>query len=90
MRWLDRLAHFDFSIKHTAGKNLALTDYLSKHRTEEAPTEKIHDEEYKIKTVSELFIIKHKYCQILSMDQKLPSTDQSANMTLKTKQESTN
>ena len=43
-RWLDRLAHFDNSIKHTAGMNLFLTDYLSTHPSEQATTEKTHDE----------------------------------------------
>ena len=28
-RWLDRLAHFDVKLKHTAGKDLGLIDFLS-------------------------------------------------------------
>ena len=36
-RWLDRLSHFDVNIQHTAGKNIPLTDYLSRHPI--APTE---------------------------------------------------
>ena len=30
-RWLDRLSHFDDNIQYTAGKNIPLTDYLSRH-----------------------------------------------------------
>ena len=30
-RWLVRLCHFDVNVKYTAGKNIALTDYLSRH-----------------------------------------------------------
>ena len=35
-RWLDQLAHFTINENHIAGKNLALTDYLS--RIPNAPT----------------------------------------------------
>ena len=30
-RWLDRLGHFDVNVQYTAGKNIPLTDYLSRH-----------------------------------------------------------
>ena len=30
-RWLNRLSHFDVNIQYTAGKNIPLTDYLSRH-----------------------------------------------------------
>ena len=30
-RWLERLSHFDVNVQHTAGKNIPLTDYLSRH-----------------------------------------------------------
>ena len=30
-RWLDRLSHFDVNVQYTAGKNISLTDYLSRH-----------------------------------------------------------
>ena len=38
-RWLDGLEHFDNSIKCMAGKILALTDYSSRHPTEEVTAE---------------------------------------------------
>ena len=49
-----------------AGKNLALTDYLSSYPTEEATTEEIHDEEYAINICSDLFILNHKNDQHLN------------------------
>ena len=30
-RWLDRLSHFDVNVQYTAGENIPLTDYLSRH-----------------------------------------------------------
>ena len=30
-RWLDRLSHFDVNVQYMAGKNIPLTDYLSRH-----------------------------------------------------------
>ena len=31
-RWLDSLSHFDVNVQYTAGKNIPLTDYLSRHQ----------------------------------------------------------
>ena len=45
-RWLDRLSHFDVNVQYTAGKNIPLTDYLSRHPiipTEIAELENIAD-----------------------------------------------
>ena len=42
-RWLDRLSHFDVNVQYTAGKNLPLTNYLSRRpivNTAENETEK--------------------------------------------------
>ena len=90
MRWLNRLAHFDIAIKHTAGKNSALTDYLSTHPTEEATTEGNHDEEYVFNILSKLCKLNRKYGLLLHIDRKFRPTDQSSNMALKAKRESTN
>ena len=30
-RWLDRLSHFDVNVQYRAGKNIPITDYLSRH-----------------------------------------------------------
>ena len=89
-RWLDRLTHFDIPIKHRAARNLALTDYLSRHPTDEATTEEVNVEECVIITLSELLKKKHKYGQLSNTDRKLRSDNQSANMILKTNRELTN
>ena len=30
-RWLDRLSHFDVNVQYTGGKNIQMTEYLSRH-----------------------------------------------------------
>ena len=89
-RWLDRVPYFDISTKHTTGKNLALTDNLTRHPTEEATTEETHEEEYVITILSEHFKLNHKNGQLLNMDRKFLLTDHSTNMTLETNPEWTN
>ena len=62
-RWLDRLSHFDVNVQYTAGKNIPLTDYLSRHPivnelgTEElnANEEKEAEEEFVINQIYGLF-----------------------------------
>ena len=62
-RWLDRLGHFDVNVQYTAGKNIPLTDYLSRHPivnelgTEElnANEEKEAEEEFVINQIYGLF-----------------------------------
>ena len=39
-RWLDRLNHFDISLKHTAGKEIKVTDFVSRNPTENPEPEK--------------------------------------------------
>ena len=47
-RWLDRLALFDINIKHIAGNNLTLTDYLSRNPVAKPIPIENYDEEYVI------------------------------------------
>ena len=90
MRLLDKLAHFDISIKHTAGNNLTLKDHLSRHSVKKAMTEKIDDEEYVINFISELFKLNYKDGQHMHMDRNFRSIDKSAIMTSKKNRELTN
>ena len=69
-RCLDRLANFDISIKHTAGKKSVSTNYPSRHLTEEATTDQTHDEEYVINILPELFELNLKYGELLNTDRK--------------------
>ena len=89
-RLLDRLAYFDISMKHTAGKNSASTDYHSRHLNEEATTEETLDEEYVINILSKLFELNHKYGKLLNTDRKFCPGDQSTKMKIKANRESTN
>ena len=62
-RWLDRLSHFDVNIQYTAGKNIPLTDYLSRHPivpTEIAELENKADEQDKAEADEE-FVINQIY-----------------------------
>ena len=62
-RWLHRLSHFDVNVQYTAGKNIPLTDYLSRHlilteRQAETPCEneeKEAEEEFVINQIYGLF-----------------------------------
>ena len=57
-RWLDKLSHFDVNVQFTAGKNIPLTDYISRHpivNTAENETE--NDGSGQTETESEEFVI---------------------------------
>ena len=59
-RWLDQLSHFDVSVQYTAGKNIPLTDYLSRHpigHDSGTETSYAHDE----KEAKEDFVINQIY-----------------------------
>ena len=59
-RWLDRLSHFDVNVQYTAGKNIPLTDYLSRHpiiHEHETETPREGDES----EAEEEFVINHIY-----------------------------
>ena len=43
-RWLDRLSHFDVNFQYTAGRNILLTDYLSRHPISNSEESEINDE----------------------------------------------
>ena len=65
-RWLDRLAHFDFSVQHIAGSNLKFTDFLSRNPVEGATTEKMYDEHYVINILTEQAELNSKYGRIFT------------------------
>ena len=58
-RWLDRLSHFDVNLRYNAGKNIPLTDYLSRHpiiSTAESGTENGRNEQRETEAEEELVI----------------------------------
>ena len=63
-RQLDRLTHFDVNVQYTAGKNIPLTDYLSRHpiaHDSGTETSCAHDE----KEAEEEFVISIRYTAYL-------------------------
>ena len=44
-RWLDRLNHFDISLKDTAGKEMKFTDFISRNPTEKPEPEENYQED---------------------------------------------
>ena len=53
-RWLDRLNHFDISLKHTAGKEITFTDFISGYPTENPEPEENKEEELVINAITQL------------------------------------
>ena len=63
-RWLDRLAHFDITIKHIAGKHSALTDYLSRNPISTPELIENYDEGYVINCIIPLLEFINDYGSI--------------------------
>ena len=53
-RWLDRLNHFDISLKHTAEKEIKFTDFISRNPTETAEPERKYEEEFVINAIAQV------------------------------------
>ena len=53
-RWLDRLNHFDITLKYTAGKEIKFTAFISRNPTEIAEQEEIYEEEFVINAIAQL------------------------------------
>ena len=75
-RWLDRLAHFYTQIKHIAGKNLNLTDYLSKNPISNPGPKKNYDKEYVINCIIPLLEFINTYGSITDEKEIITRTDQ--------------
>ena len=89
VRWLDRLSHFDVSIKYKAGENLELTDSLNRNPIKEAATEENYEEDYVISFLSDFFKLNHKNGQRLNMDREILTTSQTMNVGLATRRKMT-
>ena len=53
-RWLNRLKHFDISLKHTAGKEIKFTDFISRNPTGNPEPEENYEEEFVINAIAQL------------------------------------
>ena len=86
--WLDKLAHFDISVQHKAGSNLKFTDYLSSNPVEEAPEDKIYDEQNVVNALTEEAKLNLKHCRLFvgqSGNRKRTEVEQSVNGWIKQK-----
>ena len=60
-RWLDRLNHFDISLKHTAGKEIKFTVFISRIPTENLEPEENYEEEFVINAIAQLATVNVRY-----------------------------
>ena len=72
-RWLDRLNHFDVNVQYTAGKNIPLTDYLSRHPI--IPTEIAELENKVINQIYGLLEFNQKRGSIKRLTERNPTTE---------------
>ena len=60
-RWLDRLNHFDITLKYTAGKEIKFTDFISRN-----PTEENYGEEFVIDANAQLATANYRIGRIFN------------------------
>ena len=65
-RWLDRLNHFDITLKYTAGKEIKFTDFISKNPTEIAEPEENYEEEFVINAIAQLATANYRIGRIFN------------------------
>ena len=65
-RWLDRLNHFNISLKHTSGKEIMFTDFISRNPTEKPEPEKNYEEELVINAIAQLATVNARIGRIFN------------------------
>ena len=65
-RWLDRLNDFDISLKHTAGKEINFTAFISRNPTENPEPEKNYEEEFVINAIAQLATVNARIGRIFN------------------------
>ena len=78
-RWLDRLNHFDICLKHTAGKEIKFTDFISRNRTENPEREENYEEEFVINAIAQLATVNARIGRIFDQSEDA-TTAAGANM----------
>ena len=56
-RWLDRLNHFDISLKLTAGKEIKFTDFISRNHTKNPEPQENYEKEFVINAIAQLVTV---------------------------------
>ena len=78
-RCLDRLNHFDISLKHTAGKQIKFTDFISRNPTENPEPEENNEEEFVINAIARLATVNARIGRIFNQSET-ENTDSKTNM----------
>ena len=68
-RWLDRLNHFDISLKYTAGKEINFTDSISRNPTKTAEPEENYEEEFVINAIAQLATVNGRIGRIFDQSE---------------------
>ena len=74
-RWLDRLNHFDISLKHTAGKEIKFTNFISRNPTETAAPEENYEEEFVINAIAQLATVNGRIGRIFDQSENSNTTN---------------
>ena len=78
-RWLDRLNHFDICLKHTAGKDIKFTDFISRNPTENPEPEENYEEQFVINAIAQLATVNARIGRIFDQSEDA-TTAAEANM----------
>ena len=55
VRWVDKLLPFDFTVNHLAGKEMGMTDYLSREASGEPEPVSNYDEKFVVASIKNFF-----------------------------------
>ena len=65
-RWLDRLNHFDITLKYTAGKEIKFTDSISRNPTKIKEPDDNYVEEFVINAIAQLATVNYRIGRIFN------------------------
>ena len=75
-RWLDRLNQFDICLKHTAGKEIKFTDFISRSPTEKPEPEKNYKEELVTNAIAQLAPVNARIGRIFNQSDDANTTNE--------------
>ena len=71
---LDRLNHFDKTLKYTAGKDINFTNFISRNPTEIAEPEEIYEKEFVISAIAQLATVNCRIGRIFDQSENINTT----------------
>ena len=74
-----QIKHFDICLKHTAGKEIKFTDFISRNPTENPEPEENYEEEFVINAIAQLITVNARIGRIFNQS-NLMNTDNETNM----------